>query len=286
MWRSLRIRSVMGPLRFGNVFALMTIGTVAPVSARIVPRSKELAKWFVFDIPSLEILVKIILSLVVSILMAAGCAAPKVHKGADLNLEAKMATPPDPTIKIDKVMANEVDPKEIQVIVEWDDGLKLVLDAMMERVPPATLVAYENGKENKIPIFEGYKEDACEEIDANAVTIAPGLVAIKFACISWGDNRYVDESIIIYEFDKKPTSFSMLRQRWAGQGTTSSIGYYSDEETTVTFRVEDNKVFADRVFREGNQTGEAFDEAEAAGVEFVPDEPVFTKSSELLFERK
>jgi hypothetical protein len=229
---------------------------------------------------------KKLMSLLVVILLMAGCVKPKPDKGAVLNPGAKTATPLDPKIRVDKVMANKFDTTQIQVIVEWDDGLKLILDVMMERVPPVTLVAYENGEENKIPIFETDMEDSCQEIDANAVTIAPGLVAIKFTCISLGDNRYGDENIVIYEYDEKPTSFSMMRQRWAGQGMTSSTGYYSDQETTVTFRVDGNKVFADRVFREGNRTGAAFDEAEAAGKVFVLAEPVFTKSSELLFERK
>ena len=193
--------------------------------------------------------------------------------------------PPSPEIKIEKQMADEYDARSIKVIISWQDALTLVLNVERETDPPTTLVAYANGTDTTIPVFTDVGESSCEDIAADAFMIAPGLLAVQFTCISSGDNHYENTHVVIYEFQARPTSYAMIRERWTGDGTTSATGYYSDTGTKVTFRLDGNKVVADKVLREGDDVGAGYDEPTETGETFVPKPDVFTNSSEVLFER-
>lgn len=193
--------------------------------------------------------------------------------------------PPAPEIKIEKQMADEYEAKSVKVIITWQDALTLVLNVEREISPPTRLVAYADSKDTTIPVFGDIVESSCEEVGGDAFMVAPGLLAVQFTCGSSGDNHYVNNNIVIYEFREKPTSYSMIRERWTGEGTTSANGYYADTDTKVTFRLDGKKVVADKVTRQGDQTGSGYDEASESGEEFVPKPDEFTKSSEVLFER-
>jgi hypothetical protein len=193
--------------------------------------------------------------------------------------------PPAPEIKIEKQMADEYDVKSVKVIIAWQDALTLVLNVEQETTPPTTLVAYANGSDTTLPVFSEVDDGSCERVAADAFMIAPGLLAVQFTCISSGDNHYEDTYVVIYEFHAKPTSYSMIRERWTGKGTTLASGEYADSDIGVTFRLDGNKVIADRVNRNGHNTGEAEREATEDGGEFVPEADDLTNSSEVLFER-